>query len=184
MNPVVAIGYIRKRWDILTAIAVGVVGWFHMPPGLMQQASVELVTFFSLQAAIIMPALIVSITVLKTDALSLHDFDTYHDALRRQMQSWVWFMAICYLGMVTVVLSNLTDWCYGLLSSLLLTFSFLIMFRAIYFVRGVIGLFDIRRRQTKKMIEREVVHRQDEVRKQSKRINVPEGYGSVVKDGA
>ena len=32
--------------------------------------------------------------------------------------------AVCYLGMVTVVLNNLTDWCYGLLSSLLLTFSF------------------------------------------------------------
>ena len=43
MNPVVAIGYIRKRWDILTAIATLV---FNLYASATQRASVELVTFF------------------------------------------------------------------------------------------------------------------------------------------
>jgi len=92
-------------------------------------------------------------------------------------------MTICYIVVVMILASELTNWSYGLLSSALIAFSTMVITRTIYFVRGILGLFDIKRKLARTMIEARTADQLRERRERSRPVEVPEGYGDIIENG-
>lgn len=84
----------------LVILGCGLVAGAAVPPIAASKATGELVSFVSLLMAGLLPAMILTATVLKGDSLSLTRVNSYGEALRKQLQFW----AVLFGAALTAVL--------------------------------------------------------------------------------
>lgn len=185
-----------QRWDFFAAVALMVLGARYLHHDAVKDITTELITFFSIQSAVILPAMIFTAGILKPDGLELEDAQRYHKALKAQMHFWVVLLSLDFIAVVAVIAGKALVWKLGfqvpplhlqidlgwLIPAVLYFFGSLAVFRTIPFIKGVLSLLDLNSEMTEKAIGRrnrlEVVSKI--AKADPKPMTLPEGYGQVV----
>ena len=97
-------------WDFGFALLLGGVGALWVPASTIDRVTTELVAFFALQAAAILPGMIFTASILRPDGLSLADISRYRKALREQMLVWVVLLGCDFLATLSIILGKATEW--------------------------------------------------------------------------
>jgi hypothetical protein len=185
------------KWDFFSAALLAVVGAYSLPHNAMKDITTELIAFFSIQSAVILPAMIFTAGILKPDGLELEDATRYHKALKAQMLFWVALLSLDFVAVVALIVGKALNWILVLpmpanfkpfdLGWLLPAFLYfsgsLAIFRTIPFVRGVLSLLDVNSDMTLKAITRRnrIENAERKAQADPKPMALPEGYGKVVK---
>lgn len=186
-----------QKWDFFSAALLAVVGAYFLPHNAMKDITTELIAFFSIQSAVILPAMIFTAGILKPDGLELEDATRYHKALKAQMLFWVALLSLDFVAVVALIAGKALNWSLvlpmpanfkpfdlGWLLPAILYFSgSLAIFRTIPFVRGVLSLLDVNSDMTLKAITRRnrIENAERKAQADPRPMALPEGYGKVVK---
>jgi hypothetical protein len=184
------------KWDFIAAALLAVAGAYYLPHDAVGNITTELIAFFSIQSAVILPAMIFTAGILKPDGLELEDAQRYHRALKAQMLFWVALLSLDFVAVVALIAGKALCWALhiplpapykpldlGWFFPCVLFFTgSLAVFRTIPFVRGVMSLLDLNSDMAEKSILRrnrlEIANK-----KRSAEITpmqLPEGYGKIV----
>ncbi|MEN3167759.1 hypothetical protein [Gluconobacter sp. OJB] len=176
--------------------ALAVIGGIYLKNDAVKDITGELITFFSIQSAVILPAMIFSAGILKPDGLELEDADRYHRALKMQMVFWVVLLALDFIAVVALIAGKALAWKLvlpifgtnrhvdlGWIFPTVLYFSgSLTIFRTVPFVQGILSLLDLTSEMTQKAIKRrnkmEITERTTQ--KTSGKMVLPPGYGDII----
>ena len=101
---------IGKAWDVLIATAAAVAAGLWLPGAAVKDVTTELITFFGIQAAVILPAMIFTAGILRPDGLNLPEAQRYRKALRSQMIFWIVLLALDFLTVAGLILGKATNW--------------------------------------------------------------------------
>lgn len=185
-----------KKWDFFAAILLAALGARYLPHTAVKEITTELIAFFSIQSAVILPAMIFTAGILKPDGLEIEDAKRYHKALKAQMLFWVALLGFDFVAVVALIVGKALTWTLTiplpsglppidlgwLLPSVLYFSGSLAVFRTIPFVKGVLSLLDLNSEMTTKAIgrrnRREVVEYKAMADPAS--MELPEGYGQVI----
>jgi len=188
--------WILQKWDFFFAALLAAVGAYFLPHSAMKDITTELIAFFSIQSAVILPAMIFTAGILKPDGLELEDAERYHKALKAQMLFWVALLGLDFVAVVALIAGKALDWRLiipmserfqpidlgWLLPGILYFAGCLAVLRTIPFVKGVLSLLDVNSDMTQKAIKRrnkiELVDRKAQA--DPRPMDLPEGYGQVV----
>lgn len=162
------------------------------PKDAISGATPEIIAFFGIQSAAVMPAMVFSAGVLRAEGLTLSDLKIYYRALKSHMMFCVSLLVFDYLTVASVIFGTITDWTliigipwiYCVDIGKIFIFSFylfgcLSVIMTLQFVFGFLGLLDL-----KKDIVQKSILRREEDEFESKfgngRIeldNIPNRYG-------
>ncbi|GLK73714.1 hypothetical protein KHC23_22565 [Ancylobacter dichloromethanicus] len=186
-----------QKWDFFSAALLAIVGAYFVPHNAMKDITTELIAFFSIQSAVILPAMIFTAGILKPDGLELEDAARYHKALKAQMLFWVALLSLDFVAVVALIAGKALNWILvlpmpahfepldlGWLLPAILYFSgSLAVFRTIPFVRGVLSLLDVNSDMTLRAITRrnKIENADRKAQADPRPMTLPEGYGKVVK---
>jgi hypothetical protein len=184
-------------WDFFSAALLAAAGAYFLPHNAMKDITTELIAFFSIQSAVILPAMIFTAGILKPDGLERKDATRYHKALKAQMLFWVALLSLDFVAVVALIAGKALNWILvlpmpaqlkpfdlGWLLPAILYFSgSLAVFRTIPFVRGVLSLLDVNSDMTLKAITRRnrIENAERKAQADPRPMDLPEGYGKVVK---
>jgi hypothetical protein len=184
---------VAMSWDVVVAVAAAITAALWLPPITLKELTTELIAFFTIQSAIILPAMIFTAGVLRGDGLTLSEVDRYHSALRRQMHFWTTLLFLDLLAAGVVIIGKAADWrwkvtvwhwSHDLGWALIAITAFLItlaVLRMIPFVRGVMSLLDLNAWLAKKSIEGSQYEATPTAAGPLRPpFEPPEGYGRVV----
>ncbi len=157
-----------KKWDFLLAATVAVAGAYFLPSDAVKDVTTEMIAFFSIQSAVILPAMIFTAGILKPDGLELSEAQRYHQALKAQMLFWVVLLGLDFFAVVSLIIGKAVGWSIFIpmpndLDPVDLSAAFplvlyftgsLAIFRTVPFVRGVLSLLDLNSEMTQKAITR------------------------------
>lgn len=185
-----------QRWDFFTALALAVGFAYFLKNDAVKDITGELITFFSIQSAVILPAMIFTAGILKPDGLELEDAQRYHKALKAQMLFWVVLLGLDFVAVVAIIAGKALGWKLAiplpaprqpldlgwLLPSILYFAGSLAVFRTIPFVKGVLSLLDLNSDMTEKAIGRRnrIEVSDKKAKADPKPMALPKGYGKVV----
>jgi hypothetical protein len=180
---------------LLIAAGAAVVTGLWLSGTMAKDVTAELITFFGIQAAIILPAMIFTAGILRPEGLSLPEAQRYRKALRSQMVFWIVLLALDFLTVVGLIVGKATDWEVTVpairgvgptdMSWLLIgaaTFlGVLALLRTIPFVKGVLSLQELNSELTEKAIKvRDSIALEQQRRDaEAEPFKKPEGYGKV-----
>ena len=186
-----------QKWDFFSAALLAIVGAYFLPHNAVKDITTELIAFFSIQSAVILPAMIFTAGILKPDGLELEDATRYHKALKAQMLFWVALLSLDFVAVVALIAGKALNWILvlpmpahfkpfdlGWLLPAILYFSgSLAIFRTVPFVRGVLSLLDVNSDMTLKAITRRnrIENAERKAQADPRPMALPEGYGKVVK---
>lgn len=189
---------ILRKWDFVLAAALAAVGAYFLPADAVKDITTELIAFFSIQSAVILPAMIFTAGILKPDGLELSEAGRYHKALKSQMLFWVVLLGLDFVAVAALIAGKAMQWTLTLpipgspdifdvswvFPAILFFAGSLAILRTIPFVRGVLSLLDLNSEMTQKAIARR--NRIEAEAKQEKAdsspMALPEGYGEVVQE--
>ena len=185
-----------RIWDFLLAVAVASAGGYFLPTDAMKSITTELIAFFSIQSAVILPAMIFTAGILKPDGLELSDAERYHNALKTQMLFWVVLLSLDFVAVVALIAGKALGWSLhahlpGSIGTVDLSWTLptvlylsgsLAILRTVPFVRGVLSLLDLNSEMARKAIVRRNKREADEKNSSADKrpLTLPEGYGAVV----
>lgn len=188
--------WVLKKWDFLLAAAIAAIGAYFLPSDAVKDVTTELIAFFSIQSAVILPAMIFTAGILKPDGLELGEAKRYHKALKAQMLFWVALLGLDFVAVVALIAGKALVWSlfiplptsYGsidlgwLLPAVLYFSGSLAVFRTIPFVRGVLSLLDLNSEMTEKAIVRRNKLEAADARAKAdqKPMVLPAGYGHIL----
>lgn len=187
---------IKKAWDVLAAVIAAGAAAFWLAPVTLDRVTTELITFFGIQAAVILPAMIFTAGILRPEGLSLPEARRYRVALRSQMIFWVVLLALDFLTVGSLIVGKATAWTLsgvlpwlawrfdvsGALVGLIVFLGTLAVLRTIPFIKGVMSLQSINAQLTEKAIQsrdRASIAAQDKIAEATPFVP-PEGYGKIV----
>lgn len=187
---------IGRAWDILAAAGAAAAATLWLAPTAIDKITTELITFFGIQAAVILPAMIFTAGILRPEGLSLPEARRYSEALRQQMTFWIVLLALDFLTVGWLILGKATAWTIAgtlpwlgwkfdvsiVLLAAVSFFGTLAVLRTIPFIRGVLSLQAVNSQLTEKAIQardRERAASQAEAAKANP-FKPPEGFGQVV----
>lgn len=188
---------VLKYWDFFAAISLAALGSYYLPSDAVKGITTELIAFFSIQSAVILPAMIFTAGILRPEGLELSDARDYHKALKAQMMFWVALLCLDFVAVASMIGGKGVGWSISFkapyigtaidiswLFPLILYFAgSLAIFRTIPFVKGVLSLLDLNSEMTNKAIERRNRAQIENERRTADKspISLPEGYGNITK---
>src|SRR5258708_16611685 len=101
---------LRKYWDSALAVAAAVCGALWLTPAVINSVTTEIIAFFTIQAAVILPAMIFTAGLLRGQGLTLTEVDRYHSALRKQMSFWVTLLFFDLLAVTLLIVGKAAEW--------------------------------------------------------------------------
>ena len=180
-----------RYWDLAVAIAAAVSAGLWLPPSVIANITTELIAFFTIQSAVILPAMIFTAGLLRGDGLTIAEIDRYQFALRRQMQFWTTLLFFDLIATAIVVVGKAANWKWKIsvhrwsedfgwvmvaLTVFMTTWAIL---RMLPFVRGVMSLLDLNGYLAKKSVQARLEEKKAAAIPPTS-FQPPEGYGRVV----
>lgn len=182
---------IAKSWDVVLAAAAAVAAGRWLPPSVIKDITTELIAFFAIQSAAVLPAMIFTAGLLRGDGLTLAEIDRYQKALRRQMYFWATLLFLDLSATGIVIVGKAADWKWKITTAhwtedfgwLIIAFTAFLttwaVLRMVPFVSGVISLLDLNGLLAKKALQaRQAEKSVAEI--QTSSFEPPEGYGQIV----
>jgi signal transduction histidine kinase len=186
---------VLRYWDSILALAAGAAGAAWLPVHTIKDVTPELIGFFTIQSAVILPAMIFSAGLLRGDGLTLNEVDRYQAALRRQMSFWVALLSFDLIAAALLVVGKAADWKwkitisghtenFGLvLIGITVLLSVLAILRMIPFVKGVMSQLELNGLLARKVIEERA--RQKKQMQQDEPLPAlferPENFGQIIR---
>jgi hypothetical protein len=185
------------KWDFWLALAIsGVAGWF-LTAEVIQLITTDLITFFGIQAAVVLPAMIFTAGILRPEGLCVAEAKLYGQALRNQMVFWIVLLVFDFVTVALLIIGKATNWMTSVhihfslgeievtatsgLISLTALFGAWALLRTVPFVKGVLSLQQLNTDLTEKAIVARI-----EAESGASRggdvppFRSPEGFGRVV----
>ena len=191
---------ILRKWDFILAVAFAAAGACFLPTDAIKDITTELIAFFGIQSAAILPAMIFTAGILKPDGLGLSEAERYHKALKSQMHFWVALLGLDFVAIVALIAGKVMKWTLALpipnstdvvdvswvFPTVLFFAGSLAILRIIPFVRGVLSLLDLNSEMAQKTITRRNRLEAEAKREKadSSPMVLPEDYGKVIQPGA
>jgi hypothetical protein len=181
---------IVQYWDTVLAAIAATAAALWLPTSVIKEITTELIAFFTIQSAVILPAMIFTAGLLRGEGLTIVEIDRYQHALRRQMSFWVTLLFLDLVAVVFLVLGKAANWTWkitihghsGNLGWVLVWFtaalSALAILRMIPFVQGVMSQLELNADLAKAAIKAR--EHQDLIEPPRTEFDLPEGYGRVV----
>jgi hypothetical protein len=182
---------IARSWDVVLAVVAAAAAGRWLPSSVIKEVTTELIAFFAIQSAAVLPAMIFTAGLLRGDGLTLAEIDRYQMALRRQMYFWATLLFLDLLATGIVIVGKAADWKwkitvsdwtedFGWLMIALTTFiTTWAVLRMVPFVRGVISLVDLNGMLAKKALQARLAEKSATDLPASS-FEPPEGYGQIV----
>lgn len=184
-----------KFWDVLLAAAIALCFAVWVAPTVWKEITSEMITFFGIQAAAVLPAMIFTAGLLRPEGITVSEVRRYQKALRKQMLFWIVLLALDFLTAGSLIFAKAISWKLHIefaplmwsydaswsVNAVIAFFASLAALRTIPFVRGVLSLL----RLNAELAEKAIVKRNAEEVKEMDRIasghpfNKPEGFGRV-----
>lgn len=188
--------WLRREWDLVCAAVIAAGAAVFLPHDAVRDVTTELIAFFSIQSAVILPAMIFTAGILKPDGLELEEARRYHKALKGQMLFWVVLLGLDFIAVVSLIAGKALGWeleftipwvgksidLGWIIPSVLYFAGSMAIFRTIPFVRGVLSLLDLNSIMTEKAIRRRYRLEFDIQREKAAAhpMDLPEEYGRVI----
>jgi hypothetical protein len=161
--------------------------------GVITSVTTEVIAFFTIQAAVIFPAMMFTAGLLRGDGLTVAEVEQYRAALRRQMHFWVILLCLDLAAVFLLIVGKAADWKWKIsISGHSADFGFVIIWLAVLvgtlavlrmapFVRGVLSLLEMNGWLVKKSVQaRERHEASPKTEIEPQQITLPEGYGRIV----
>ena len=151
--------------DSVLALIAGVSSAAWLPAATVKDITPELMAFFTIQSAVILPAMIFSAGLLRGDGLTLREVDLYQGALRRQMRFWVVLLFLDLIAAAILVLGKAANWTWkitihghvGQFGWVMIgatgLFGVLAILRMIPFVQGVMSQLELNGELARKLVQ-------------------------------
>jgi hypothetical protein len=101
---------VRKYWRVLVSVTVALLLPFALPKVAMANASQELLAFFGLIMAGVLPAMVLAASSLRAGSLSSKRIQSLFEALVVQMRVWAGLFLIALVASLLVLLGKFTQW--------------------------------------------------------------------------
>jgi hypothetical protein len=184
---------VARYWDLALALGAGACGAVWLTPSVVSSITTEVIAFFTIQAAVILPAMIFTAGLLRGQGLSLSEVDRYHSALKKQMHFWVTLLFLDLLAVTFLIVGKAAEWRWkvsvsghGANIAWVLFFcatavGTLAMLRMIPFVRGVMSLMELNGWLVRKAVEAETRSAaSSEPLPPARPLDLPPGYGKIL----
>ncbi|MGO9399722.1 MAG: hypothetical protein ACLP19_18035 [Xanthobacteraceae bacterium] len=184
-------GVVAKSWDFAFAVVAAAAAALWLPSSVIRDLTTELIAFFTIQSAVILPAMIFTAGILRGEGLTLLEIDRYQAALRRQMYFWTTLLFLDLLATASVILGKAANWTWNItvwhhtgdfgraLVALTVFMTSWAVLRMIPFVAGVMSLLNLNGELAKKAIQaRNAEKKAPELSPTT--FKPPEGYGKIV----
>jgi hypothetical protein len=160
-----ALRKIFRYWDSILALIASAAAAMWLPADTIKDVTTELMAFFTIQSAVILPAMIFTAGLLRGDGLTLREVDLYQSALRRQMRFWVTLLFLDLIAAAILVVGKAADWKWQIsihghvgqfgwvMIGATVFFSSLAILRMIPFVRGVTSQLELNGILARKVVE-------------------------------
>lgn len=183
------------KWDVGLALAAAVLAGLFAEPKALTSASGELVTFFGIQAAALLPAMLLTATILRPEGLSPNEVRRYRHALHGQMVFWSTLLALDFVAAALIIAGKAADWTFPnfdlpflapmdvdkpIIGSVAFVGSLAII-RMFHAVVGIFSLMKVNLDLVDKAVVDRVTREVEDRRKVATPFKAPEGYGKVVK---
>jgi hypothetical protein len=186
-----------RAWDVLSAAVLAIGAGVWLSRSALTSVTTDLIAFFGIQAAVVLPAMIFTAGILRPEGLSLAEAKRYQSALRTQMKFWIVLLALDFLTVGSLIFGKAGGWrIAGTLPwvewpvdlsrpfiAITVFVGALAILRTIPFVKGVLSLQSLNGELTEKAIKaknRVLIAEQDQIAKETP-FKPPEGYGRVVR---
>lgn len=186
---------IARHWDVGLSAACAVVGALMLTPTNLGHVTADLVVWYGVQAAAILPAMIFAASILRPDGLTITELRRYRAALRSQMGFWAAQLLLNFLAALSLIAGEAVDWkiaapVHWLASSheyapgfigVATFFGTLAVLRSVAFVNGVFSLLELNGELNEKaVIARTAAEAGKGVgAKKPSLIKTPDDYGKI-----
>ena len=180
----------------MLALAAGVASAIWLPAATIKDITAELMAFFTIQSAVILPAMIFSAGLLRGDGLTLREVDLYQSALRRQMTFWVTLLFLDLIAAAILVLGKAANWTWKitihghtgnfgwLIIGITAFFSALAILRMVPFVQGVMSQLELNGVLARKVVQAREQERITDQEIPEAPFDRPEDFGRIVRPKA
>ena len=156
---------IARTWDTALALVAAVAAALSFTPVVINQITTEAIAFFTIQSAVIFPAMIFTAGLLKGEGLTVAEVDAYQAALRKQMHFWVTLLFLDLISVAMLTGGKAAEWKWkvtisafstnlGWVLVAIATFcGTLAILRMVPFVRGVVSLLELNSWMARKAVE-------------------------------
>ncbi len=93
-------------WTVAIPLFMAGAGWWFVPPALFSMVSSELMVFFSIQAASVLPAMIFTASFPSATYSSLDYTKKLHGALQEQMRFWRTLLILTLLAVGSLIITK------------------------------------------------------------------------------
>ncbi len=180
-----------KYWDSALALLAAIGGARLLTHDVIVSVTTEVIAFFTIQAAVIFPAMMFTAGLLRGDGLTVAEVERYRAALRRQMHFWVTLLCLDLAAVFILIVGKAADWKWkisisghvGDFGSAMMGVAVLIgtlaILRMVPFVRGVMSLLEMNGWLVKKSVQAREREDANASLSGSHDMILPEGYGRI-----
>jgi hypothetical protein len=94
----------------IAVVFASVVAACYLDVEIIKKITSELISFYTIQAAIILPAMIFTAGILRADALTEAEAVQYQEALKLQMTFWVTLLTCDFIAVIMLIFGKALDW--------------------------------------------------------------------------
>lgn len=184
---------LERYWDSALALLAALVGARFLTHEVIISVTTEVIAFFTIQAAVIFPAMMFTAGLLRGDGLTVAEVEKYRAALRRQMHFWVTLLCLDLAAVFFLIVGKASDWKWKISISghggdfgfvmvgVTVLVGALALLRMAPFVRGVMSLLELNGWLVKKAVQaRERIDAQSLPQGEPQDPALPEGYGRIL----
>lgn len=184
---------VQRYWDSALALVAAVVGARFLTYPVITSVTTEVIAFYTIQAAVIFPAMMFTAGLLRGDGLTVAEVERYRAALRRQMHFWVTLLCLDLAAVFFIIVGKAAEWKWKIsiaghgadlgfvMIGIVVFVGTLAVLRMAPFVAGVMSLLEMNGWLVRKSVEaRERAGFQTLPDGQPPGLSLPEGYGRIL----
>ena len=183
---------IARSWDFALALLAAIIAALWLTPVVIDKVTTEMIAFFTIQSAVILPAMIFTAGLLRGDGLTLGEVERYQAALRRQMHFWVTLLFLDLIAVSVLIIGKAAAWHWKVTiagysaewgTGLMFVCAFagaLAVLRMYPFVRGVMSLLELNGLLVRKAVAAGEKARTQSPSTPAEPLNLPDGYGKIL----
>lgn len=185
---------IHKYYEIAVPICAATLVGVFAPPNFFESSSSELIAFFSIQAAAILPVMVFAAGILRPGGLKIDTAKRLQAAIESQMKFWFNSLVCNIFAVVSVILANLFSYklilnipvlgiCkdisgfWGILIACLASYA---VIRVIKFREGVVSLVSLNGQLVMGEIQAKNDNQASRIVSQAEPFSVPSEYGERI----
>ena len=150
---------LKKQWDLCLAAISAFISAIFLAPNVLDLVTRELISFFSIQAAVVLPAMTLTSGILRSDGLEYSQAKQFIRALTQQMKFWSVLVFLDFLVISLLIFGKAVSWSFLIIYAeknveydlsiiylfILFFVGLLAFFRTISIIKGVYSLFELSR---------------------------------------